>query len=612
MHVCMRVVLLALSLSTTRAQYVPAVPRSLVYPMVNSTDPDPSAWTGFEIDILEWMCNGSQTLGSGVDNSPILDCAPRDEWIVGELPDVFQAVENGTADFAMGILSRSDEREKTYTFIKPYYYSSGAVLYVLPGENSGLTFERLEGKPVCALQGYYLADNNDDLKGVYGVSDVVSVPTMKDAIKKLESGECIAMVGDEVARLYGQSLGLSVVGNTVAEEPIGIITRKNAPSTLKADISYGIVSTAWDGNDSLILDAENTFLIQNGFPANKNLLGLVSAVTAMSTKKGFNVTWSETTPVFSGEESVNSSGTKYNVSIVMFDGALPLASLEGNRTFLQAGSNWTGLEVEMGKVICNSEYFNCIDVFKTDTLSDRLSYLDQGIANISIGSIVVTQERLDTYPFIQPMYFATGPAIYVNQSISVDTTQPGLEYAEGKTLCSLVGSAYNEQAETAGATLINFDSNSEAIKAVSSGDCDGFLYDSNVSLEKEGLKQAAADMSSALPMGIAVAGTIPYSVCTSLSSIMVDLLDNFPESKLILWSKEYEAGATPNPLLYQTSESISDFVLARNNQSESNAAGPSPPESSAAVYSLKHVLLCFVVISSATRVMALTNMHQLP
>ena len=554
-------VVVTLTTTITQAQYVPAIPRSGLYPFYNTSDPDPSAWTGFEIEILDWMCSGSgQGLGNGVENTPILDCVDRSEWFVGDFAEVFKALENGTADFAMGSISRSDQRETLYTYVKPFYYSSAAVLYVLD-ENADLTFETIKGKPVCAVEDYVLNKNNV-LKDVFGVEKVVSLGSSLEAGEKLRNGECVAMVGGDVGRYYANKIGLSVVGDGVYQEPIGIITKKDAPQQLLDTLSFGLVSTTWSGNDSGILQYEDEFLVANGYPVNKDLQTLVSAITGMTTENGYELRWESTTPLLSGPESVDATGAPLELTILMYQGSpLPLASLEGSKTFLEEGSTWTGMEVEIGKAICNSPYFTCTDVTVTDDLSDRLTYLDQGIANISIGDISVTQDRLDEYSFLQPMYYSAGPAIYVSTSVSVQEPQPGLEYADGKTLCTLTGSAYNGEAEAKGATLVYYNTSEEAIQGVSSGDCDGFLYDSNVSFEEQGLVQASADMSGAFPIGIAVAPNAPYTVYSSLSAIMVRLLDNFPESKLITWSKEYAAGSYPNPQLYATSKSVSDFDL---------------------------------------------------
>jgi ABC-type amino acid transport substrate-binding protein len=245
---------------------------------------------------------------------------------------------------------------------------------------------------------------------------------------------------------------------------------------------------------------------------------------------------------------------------------MPLASLQGATTFLEDTSTWTGIEVEIGKAICNSPYFNCLDVLVTDNVSDRLSYLDQGLADISIGDISVTQDRVNNYSFVQPMYFSAGPAIYVEQSVDIQEPQPRLQdYSNGKTLCTLYGGPYNDT-EVPGATFVFYNTSSEAIDGVTSGECDGFLYDSNLSFEEAGLKQAAADMSAASPIGIAVAPNVPYSVYTALSALTVQLFDGYPDSDLIQWSKQYANGAYPNPQLYTTSESISDFVLGKNPQ----------------------------------------------
>jgi ABC-type amino acid transport substrate-binding protein len=548
--------------SSAQAQFVPAIPRSGLYPFFNTSDPDPSLWTGYEIEILDWMCSKSQGLGDGEGNSPIVNCVPKDEWFVGTFDDVFKALENGTVDFAMGSISRSDQREELYNFVKPFYYSSAAVLYVLDA-NSDVTFETLRGQPVCAVRDYYLNSNNA-LRDVFGASRVVSLASSMEAVAALQNGDCIAMVGGDIGRFYAQKVGLSVVGNRVSEQPLGIITRKDGPQELVDDLSFGLVSMMWAGNDSTILQYENDTLIANGYPKNENLQRLVSAVTGMSTENGLALRWASTTPVFGGGESVNASGAPSDVTILMYQGSpLPLASLQGEETFLEEGSTWSGMEVQIAKAICASSYFNCLEVLVTDNVDDRLSYLDQGIANISLGSIDVTQDRLDKYSFVQPMYFSAGPAIYVNQTVSVQEPEPGLEYAAGKTLCTLNGSAYNAQAEAKGATLVYYNTSQAAIQGLSSGDCDGLLWDSSVSFEEEGLVQASSDMSEALPIGIAVAPSVPYEVYSAISSIMVNLLDGFPESDIIRWLNEYAAGSVPNPQVSATSQSISDFGVER-------------------------------------------------
>eukprot|EP00890_Picochlorum_soloecismus_P003498 jgi/Picsp_1/4149/NSC_01658-R1_polar amino acid uptake family abc periplasmic substrate-binding protein len=583
-HLALSIVLLVSAgglLQAAEAQYVPAVVRSNLYPFYNTTDPDPSKWTGFEIDLLNWMCNVSGlVLGDGVDNTPIVDCAPREDWFVAPVfAQLLEAVENGTADFAMSLVSRSAEREAVYDYVKPFYYSSGAGLYVLD-RDSNLTFQGLRGKSLCAAEGYYLSVNTV-LKDRFGIRDVVSVPSSRDAIPLLQNGTCAAIVAGDVGRLYGESLGLYIAGPSISQQPIGIITAKEAPKALKEDLSVGLVSAMWSGANSDILAFENETIVASGYPANKNLERLVTAITGLDTKNGFELDWAPTTPVFGGSEGLESNTSAFNVTLLMFSSSpLPLASIQGDASFLDENSEWIGMEVEIGKAICDSPYFNCENVLVTANITDRLSYLDQGLADISIGDISVTQDRLNNYSFVQPMYYSAGPGIYVSDSASVQEPQPGLEYADGKTLCTIEGSAYNEQAEAAGATLEYYGSQEEMVQGVLNGSCDGLLWDSNVSFEVDGLKQASADMSAAYPIGIAISPDSQYAVYTALSALMVDLLDNYPDSGMVLWSKEYAAGAYPNPQLYASSESVSNFLLSDGVETAGEPESAPEPESS--------------------------------
>jgi len=591
-HLALSIVLLVSAgglLQEAEGQYVPAVVRSSLYPFYNTTDPDPSEWTGFEIDLLNWMCNVSgQVLGDGVDNTPLVDCAPREDWFVAPVfAQLLEAVANGTADFAMSLVSRSAEREAVYDYVKPFYYSSGAGLYVLD-KASNLTFQGLRGKSLCAAEGYYLSVNTI-LKDRFDIKDVVLVPSSKDAIPLLQNGTWAAIVAGDVGRLYGESLGLYIAGPSVSQQPIGIITAKDAPKALKDDLSVGLVSAMWSGANSDILAFENETIVASGYPANKNLERLVAAITGLDTKNGFELDWAPTTPVFSGSEGLESNMSAFNVTLLMYGSSpLPLASIQGNASFLEDNSEWVGIEVEIGKAICDSPYFNCENVLVTENITDRLSYLDQGLADIGIGDISVTQDRLNNYSFVQPMYYSSGPAIYVSDSVSVQEPQPGLEYADGKTLCTLEGSAYNQQAEASGATLEYYESQEEMIQGVLNGSCDGLLWDSNVSFEADGLTQASADMSAGYPIGIAISPDSPYGVYTALSALMVNLLDKYPDSDLILWSKEYASGAYPNPQLYASSESVSNFLLSSDDiaAAKEPESAPEPstllPESSTA------------------------------
>ena len=171
--------------------------------------------------------------------------------------------------------------------------------------------------------------------------------------------------------------------------PVGIAVQKGKRETnleLVSSVQAGLVSALWAGNSSVVTQ------IDAGTP--KSLAFPVAAVTGFLTKNGLNLSYTiGPTPIAEGKLETPAITNPVNVTIAVYKGnALPLADITGDSI-----DSWSGMEIEMIREICAQPGpLNCEDIIVVDTVDDRLNVLNDGRASISIGSIVVTQSRLDS------------------------------------------------------------------------------------------------------------------------------------------------------------------------------------------------------------------------
>lgn len=541
----------------------PAIFEGFVYSNVSSNNTDD--WIGMDVDIIKYICNLTTSDGApswvGPGIEPFLPCTPLDEALITtNLDDRLAVVINGEADFSIGAISWTPERENLVDFIRPFYYSTGSVLL---GTGSSIEWRDLNGQNLCTYPNYHASKA---LQNVYGVKGYVDVSGQSEAAARIQNGECIAMLVDE----QGDPTNgiLKVVSNETAEigaSPYGIVVRKNAPADLVHSLTAAAVSMLWSGRSSPIWGiANNTFKPRDGgesfMDVSRTLEFPTSAITGFLTQNGNALDWS-TAPVVNGSRSVPSAETHppVNATIVVYKGnALPLASIEGNIPFLEDGSLWKGIEIEMLKVICSSSIIKCTGVVVAGTVDERLSILVDGKADISIGSIVVNQERLQQAYFVQPYYFSAGPALYVpvNQSSTVpkDVT---LEYMNGKDVCTVTDSAQNPAGEKYGANLISFGTRVEAEAAIYKGECIGLLWVSHVQFD--GLVEVATDTSMDDPIGIAVSPDLPVRAYSYLSSLSSQFMSKGASSDLLKWEEKFKGSASPNPILFAVTDAITNF-----------------------------------------------------
>lgn len=530
----------------------------------NATSNSTDEWSGMDVDIVRYLCNLTTPEGYPTWVSPgiesFLDCTDLDQAVITtSLEERLQVVIDGDADFSIGAISWTPERAKRVDFIRPFYFATGTKLLGLG--NSTWDWKDLKGKTLCAYPGYHATQALTD---IYAIKGYVEVSGNAEAILKIQNGDCVGMLVDGDAGAPKAPLKvISKVTAEVGSSPYGIVVKKNAPSNLVESLTAAAVSMLWSGRISPMWSiANDTFTLPDGRESVVNVSEALqfptSAITGFLTRNGNSLDWS-TAPIVEGSRAVPPPGNPINVTIVVYKGnALPLADIEGDISFLESGSLWKGIEIEMLKVMCSSDIIQCTNVRIAETVDERLELLSNGEGDISIGSIVVTQARLSEAYFVQPYYFSAGPALYVPEgeraSIPENAT---LDYMNGKDVCTVTNSAQNPAGEKYGANLISFDTRAEAEMATFNGECIGLLWVSHVQFD--GLIEVATDTTMDDPIGIAVRPGLPVGVYSYISALSSQFMSNGLNSKLLEWEDEYRGSATPNNILRAVTDAITNF-----------------------------------------------------
>jgi ABC-type amino acid transport substrate-binding protein len=560
-----------------------------LYPIINITSSNSNDWNGLDVDIVRYVCNLTSSysaVGAPEISSSFLDCVPLDQvYIASTLDDRIDAVVRGDADFSIGAISATAERENVVNFIRPFYFAVGSIMLGDPKSTSVSSWEDLKGKRFCMYEGYHAGEK---LKDAYGAAGIVTVSSPQEAERLVYNNTCSVFVIDDQSRHDGSTLkeinaGVSDVGAV----PYGIAVSKNASDELVQNLVAASVSLMWNGTGSALWGFLNdTVYSEEYFEAyggrySTGVEYTTGAITGFLTDNGNALDFS-TMPINAGDSlSIPPASTPapYNATIVVYRGnSLPLARIDGDKTFLDDGSEWEGMEISMLSVICGSSVIECTNVLIAETVDERLDLLQANPSSISVGSIVVNQERVNQAAFIQPFYFSAGPALYMpsNGTIPENIT---LDYMDGKNVCTVTGSAQNPAGESYGAILVEFDTRAQAEAAVYRGDCIGLLWVSHISFD--GLVEVATDISKDDPIGIAVSTDLPLGAYSFISSLVAGFMSNGTDSDLIQWEKKYLGSASPNKVLVGVSDAITNFspsVSENLNQDHGPSSNQQPAE----------------------------------
>lgn len=103
-----------------------------------------------------------------------------------------QFLEQGKIDLMIATMTDTEERRGVVQIVEPNYYSSGTNL--LAWKKAGFeTWEDLDGKPVCGIQGSFY---NRKTQTEFG-ADISAFTGTAEALTALKQGNCLALVYDD-------------------------------------------------------------------------------------------------------------------------------------------------------------------------------------------------------------------------------------------------------------------------------------------------------------------------------------------------------------------------------------------------------------------------------
>lgn len=425
-------------------------------------------------------------------------------------------------------------------------------LWVPPGDENQRS--SIKGMNVCIMPGYYLIEAIERDYGAKVVTENAEgegLYSLESAFKAVEDGLCDGFIDDSGSVGPAGLVADKVLGE-IEQTPYGIMLAKGNQALYDA-LSAGMISTVWNGENSKLLQ----WRADTGIPPNEYVNLLVDSVTRFDIP-GVELDYG-TSVVLAGSLAIANST---DVTIVLLDANTTLSNLKGNATFLESDSEWTGVDVEVAKTVCASEFFNCVDIKVAASLDERLSLLDTVPNGISISDLSVTQERLNKYLFVQPYYLSSGGAVYVKSGNADGTAAslPSFESFDG-SVCVKNGSIWVDFLERANIVTVRVDTTDDLNAGVDSGMCIGQARDSGIVVG--GYVQATRPaVGSEEPISMAVSGDLPASAYTALSAIVTELLAERKIQKFIA-NVPSELGDTvpSNPLLDLVSASIGDLVV---------------------------------------------------
>ncbi|MEU4421376.1 glutamate ABC transporter substrate-binding protein [Actinoplanes sp. NPDC024001] len=142
---------------------------------------------------------------------------------------------------------------------------------------------------------------------------------------------------------------------------------------------------------------------------------------------------------------------------------------------LQTGSEYTGFDVEIGKIIAKGLGVEESGIeWKTTVSANREPYIQQNQVDLVVATYTINDERKQKVNFGGP-YFIAGQDLLV----PVNSTITGPESLAGKKVCSVSGStpAKRIQTDYKDAQLQQFDSYSKCVTALAGGQVDAVTTD---------------------------------------------------------------------------------------------------------------------------------------
>jgi len=106
--------------------------------------------------------------------------------------------------------------------------------------------------------------------------------------------------------------------------------------------------------------------------------------------------------------------------------------------------------------------------------ANRMVFLQQGRIDLMIATMTDTPAREEIVGIVKPSYYAAGVDLLARKGSGLKSWDD----LKGKSLCGIQGAFYNKDMQDKyGATVVAFPGTPEALNALRSGTCVGFVYD---------------------------------------------------------------------------------------------------------------------------------------
>ncbi|MFQ5971020.1 MAG: transporter substrate-binding domain-containing protein [Alphaproteobacteria bacterium] len=139
--------------------------------------------------------------------------------------------------------------------------------------------------------------------------------------------------------------------------------------------------------------------------------------------------------------------------------------------------------------------------------SNRIEFLEQGKIDLLIATMTDTEKRRQRINILQPNYYSSGTNVMAKKGSGLSLWTD----LDGRNVCGVQGAFYNKKTGAEfGANIVAFAGTAEALTALKSGRCVGFVYDDSFLVSKLS-EEDWADFEMALetiddsPWGMAVA-----------------------------------------------------------------------------------------------------------
>jgi len=109
--------------------------------------------------------------------------------------------------------------------------------------------------------------------------------------------------------------------------------------------------------------------------------------------------------------------------------------------------------------------------------ANRIEFLQQGRIDLIIATMSVNDQRRKVVGVIEPFYYAGGTSLLTRKNSGIKRW----EDVRGRAICGTQGAYYNRPVATKyGANIVAFPGSTEALNALLTGACEGFVQDSTL------------------------------------------------------------------------------------------------------------------------------------